>query len=135
MANDDPTSLRMGFGGQQAYAAGVTGFRKPLAARFYDFATKERAAEKEIAALSKKYPFLKPRSHRFPSNEWRKITTHIKKSSFLWSARFRHNQSKAQPLAVERLFARSTRRLSRGQICKIVAPMLPRAGLANSQPS
>jgi hypothetical protein len=49
------------FGGGQAYGAGVTGFRKPLRAEFYDFATKERAAEKEIAALAKQYPHLKQR--------------------------------------------------------------------------
>jgi hypothetical protein len=61
MANDDPTSRQMIFGGRQAYAAGVTGFRKPLLAKFYDFSTKERAAEKEIAELAKQYPSLKPR--------------------------------------------------------------------------
>jgi hypothetical protein len=61
MANDDPTSRRMIFGGKQAHAAGVTEFRKPLSAEFYDFETTERAAEKEIAALAKQYPSLKTR--------------------------------------------------------------------------
>ena len=61
MANNDPTSRRMLFGRKQAYSPGVNGFRKQLAPELYDFATKERAAEKEVAALAKQHPSLKER--------------------------------------------------------------------------
>jgi len=57
------------FGGKQAFDAGVTGYRKPTAPEFYDFCAKERAAEKEIATLSKQHPTLKARFAEIASKE------------------------------------------------------------------
>jgi hypothetical protein len=60
MTNDPPTSLRMGFGFQQARAAGAP-YRAPRTVWGVNFETRERRAEKEIASLAKRYPSLKKR--------------------------------------------------------------------------
>jgi hypothetical protein len=59
MANDNPTSLRMGFGYQQAKAAGAP-YLAPRPVSTVNFLLNERTAEKEIRALVGRYEFLEP---------------------------------------------------------------------------
>lgn len=53
MANDPPTSLRMGFGYEQARDAGVTDFQKPPPAWKMNWHRQCADAEKKIAALTR----------------------------------------------------------------------------------
>jgi hypothetical protein len=55
MANDQPTNLRMGFGFQQARAAGAP-YQAPHTAAQMDFHLKERAAQRELRALVESEP-------------------------------------------------------------------------------
>ena len=56
MANDPPTSLRMGFGYHEARASGVTKFGQPRAASSVNADVKERAAIRQIASLLNRPP-------------------------------------------------------------------------------
>ena len=58
MANDDPTSLRMGFGYQQARAAGVTGFKSPPSVSQMNFHLSEAAATKKLRAIRQQHPSI-----------------------------------------------------------------------------
>jgi hypothetical protein len=60
MANDDPTSLRMGFGYQQARASGVTGFESPSSPYRMNFLMQWRAAEKKLRKIIERNPSLEP---------------------------------------------------------------------------
>jgi hypothetical protein len=58
MANDDPTSLRMAFGYQQARAAGVTGFKSPPSVSEMNFHLSEAAATKNLRAIRQQHPSI-----------------------------------------------------------------------------
>ncbi len=58
MANDNPTSLRMGFGFAQARAAGAP-YQAPPTASQMDWHLKERAAERELQKLTKDDPIIR----------------------------------------------------------------------------
>ena len=64
MAMDGPSNRRMGFGFQQARAAGAP-YTRPRTAGQMDFALKEKAAEKEIRALVEMNPSLGPTVRQF----------------------------------------------------------------------
>jgi hypothetical protein len=72
MANDDPTNQRMDFGFTGARASGITNFRRPTEAKFYDFCVDERKATDAIAALSKAHPSLKQRFVEIAQREVRR---------------------------------------------------------------
>src|SRR5258708_7961918 len=58
MANDDPTSLRMGFGYQQARAAGVTGFKSPPSVSKMNFHLSEAAATRKLQDIRQRHPSI-----------------------------------------------------------------------------
>jgi hypothetical protein len=76
MSNDDPTSLRMLFGYEQARTAGVVGFSGSRTAWQMDFDLKESKARKEIRALVGRNPSFEPRvrqlirEHASGESEW-----------------------------------------------------------------
>jgi hypothetical protein len=59
MANDNPTSLKMGFGYQQARAAGAP-YVAPRPVSTVNFLLNERTAEKEIRDLIRRHSFVGP---------------------------------------------------------------------------
>jgi hypothetical protein len=60
MANDPPTSLRMGFGHRQARASGMGGFEEGPSTRQMNFDLEWREQEKEIRAIVEEYPAAGP---------------------------------------------------------------------------
>jgi hypothetical protein len=60
MANDDPTSLRMGFGYHQARAAGMSGFEEPPSESRMNFDLRWKAKEKELRTLVEQNPSIGP---------------------------------------------------------------------------
>lgn len=78
MRNDDPTSLRRGFGYRDALVSGITDFRAPPEASKMNFDLKELAAKNELVALVKKSPaiglelrkFMKANAGKFNSQDW-----------------------------------------------------------------
>jgi len=79
MANDDPTSLRMLFGYEQARNAGVVGFSGTRTAWSMDFDLKESKARKEIRALVERNTLLEARVRQL-------IREHATGESDWWSA-------------------------------------------------
>lgn len=59
MANDDPTSRKMGFGGKQALASGITGFRVRSSSQM-NAALAMKPMEKQMRDLVAKNPALEP---------------------------------------------------------------------------
>jgi hypothetical protein len=59
MANDDPTSLRMGFGYQQARRAGMTGFKSPPSVAEMNLHLSEAAATRKLQAIVQRHPSIK----------------------------------------------------------------------------
>ena len=61
MPNDQPTSLRMGFGARQAFEAGIDGFSVPSTADMNVHLRTDHAL-KELDSFLKQNPSLRPRA-------------------------------------------------------------------------
>jgi hypothetical protein len=75
MANDKPTNLRMGFGGKQAFEAGIDGFGVPSSEDMNFHLRRERDV-KELEKFLQENPSLRPEAVRL-FWRFRKLNGHL----------------------------------------------------------
>ena len=98
MANDDPTSMHMLFGGLGAYTSGVTNYKRPRAGKSagmcMDFDLRERKAEERIQVLEKQHPELKPLALKILDDQ--KVRREYSAQLMLWELERELKQRKLQ---------------------------------------